>query len=180
MSDWTLPFLWIANGFLALLWLTVEHLWVILLVGALGYAVLQAPENQRAWTLGVAVLSLAAGVAAPFPAALLLLVMTLAGLVAKRLERLNPQNTHRTLVRGLGLYSLLALGYAAYRNWLVPAMSDPALQQGQAYLSAIASIALYLFPLGVLALLLQGVFVHPPVQGQADDIIYHFRSRGKP
>lgn len=180
MSDWTLPFLWIANGFLALLWLTVEHLWVILLVGALGYAVLQAPENQRAWTLGVAVLSLAAGVAAPFPAALLLLVMTLAGLVAKRLERLNPQNTHWTLVRGLGLYSLIALGYAAYRNWLVPAMSDPALQQGQAYLSAIASIALYLFPLGVLALLLQGVFVHPPVQGQADDIIYHFRSRGKP
>lgn len=106
--------------------------------------------------------------------------MTLAGLVAKRLERLNPQNTHWTLVRGLGLYSLIALGYAAYRNWLVPAMSDPALQQGQAYLSAIAGIALYLFPLGVLALLLQGLFVHPPVQGEADEIVYHFRSRGKP
>ena len=182
MSDWTLPFLWIANGLLALLWLTVDHLWVILLAGALGVTVLQAPDVQQIWTLGVAVLSLVAGVFAPFPAALLLLVMTLAGLAAKRLERLNPQNAHWTLVRGLGLYSLLALGYAVYRNWLLPAMvmSDPALQQGQAYLSAIAGIALYLFPLGVLALLLQGVFVHPPVQGEADEIIYRYRSRGKP
>lgn len=180
MSDWTLPFLWIANGLLALFWLTVDHLWAILLSGALGVAVLQAPAQQRTWTLGVAALSLVAGVFAPFPVALLLLVITLAGLGAKRLERLNPQNTHWTLVRGLGLYSLIALGYAAYRNWLVPAMSDPALQQGQAYLSVIASIALYLFPLGVLALLLQGLFVHPPVQGEADEIIYHFRSRGKP
>lgn len=175
-----LPFLWIANGFLALLWLTVDHLWVVLLAGALGVAVVQAPENQRAWTLGVAVLSLAAGVFAPFPVALLLLVIILAGLAAKRLERLNPQNTHWTLVRGLGLYSLIALGYTAYGNWLLPAMTDPALQQGQAYLSAIASIALYLFPLGVLALMLQGLFVHPPVQGEADEIIYRYRSRGKP
>ncbi len=182
MSDWTLPFLWIANGFLALLWLTVDHLWVLLLAGALGYAVLQAPAGQQAWTLGVAVLSLAAGVVAPFPVALLLLVMTLAGLVAKRLERLNPQNTHWTLVRGLGLYSLLALGYAVYRDLLLPAvvMSDPALQQGQVYLSALASIALYLFPLGVLALMLQGLFVHPPVAGEADDILFRYRSRGKP
>jgi hypothetical protein len=180
MNNWTLPFLWIANGFLALVWLVAEHLWVVLLVPALGIAVLQAPENQLPWTLGVAVLSLVAGVVAPFPVALLLLAMTLAGLAAKRLERLNPQNTHWTLVRGLGLYSLIALGYTAYRTWLVPGMSDPALQQGQAYLSAIASIALYLFPLGVLALLLQGLFVHPPVQGEADEIIYHFRSRGKP
>lgn len=175
-----LPFIWLANGVLVLLWLMIDNLWVILLVPALGVAVLQAPANQQAWTLGVAVLSLAAGVAAPFPVALLLLVMTLAGLVAKRLEKLNPQNTHWTLVRGLGLYSLIGLGYAAYRAWLVPAMSDPALLQGQAYLSAIASIALYLFPLGALAMLAQGLFVHPPVQGDANEIIYRLRSRGKP
>lgn len=180
MSDWGLPFLWIANGCLALLWMMVEHLWVALLVPAQGAAVLQAPESQRAWTLGVADLALVAGVLAPFPVALLLLVMTLAGLLAVRLERLNPHTTHWTLVRGLGLYSLVGLGYTAYRAWFVPAMTDPALQQGQVYLSAIASIALYLFPLGVLALLAQGLFVHPPVQNNADDIIYHFRSRGKP
>jgi hypothetical protein len=178
--QWTLPFIWLANGVLALLWLTFDHLTVVLLVPALGIAVLQAPANQQAWTLGVAVFSLVAGVAAPFPVALLLLVMTLAGLTAKRLEKLNPQNIHWTLVRGLGLYSLIGLGYTAYRAWFVPTMSDPLLLQGQAYLSAIASIALYLFPLGVLAMLAQGLFVHPPIQGSADEIIYHFRSRGKP
>lgn len=180
MSDWLLPFLWIANGVLALLWLVVDHLWVVLLVPVLGYAVVQAPDNQRLWTLGVALLSLVAGAVAPFPVALLLLVITLAGVVAVRLEKVSPQNTHWTLVRGLGLYSLIGLGYTAYRTWLMPAMSDPALVQGQVYLSAIASIALYLFPVGVLALLVQGLFVHPPVQGDADEIIYHFRSRGKP
>lgn len=180
MAHWTLPFVWLVNGLLALLWLTVDHLWMVLLVPALGYAVLQAPETQRAWTLGVAVLCLAAGAAAPFPVALFLLVISGAGLLAVRLEKVTPQNTHWTLVRGLGLYSLVGLGYTAYRTWLVPAMSDPALQQGEAYLSAIASIALYLFPPGVLALLAQGLFVHPPVQGQAEEIVYHFRSRGKP
>ncbi len=66
MAHWTLPFVWLVNGLLALLWLTVEHLWVVLLVPALGYAVLQAPETQRAWTLGVALLCLAAGAAARF------------------------------------------------------------------------------------------------------------------
>jgi hypothetical protein len=180
MSGWRLPFLWLANGVLALVWLALDHLWVVLLVPALGYAVLQAPENQRTWTLGVAALSLAAGAVAPFPVALFLLVITLAGLLAARVEKVNPQNTHWTLVRGLGLYSLIGLGYTAYHAWLLPAMTDPALQQGQAYLSAIAGVALYLFPLGVLALLAQGLFVHPPVQGEADELIYRFRSRGKP
>jgi len=180
MSAWWLPLVWLANGVLGLVWLTVEHLWVVLLVPALGYAVLEAPESQRTWTLGVAVLSVVAGVMAPFPVAFLMLVMTAGGLVAKRLERLNPQNTHWTLVRGLGLYGLIALGFVAYRTWLLPAMSDPALQQGQVYLSALASIALYLFPLGVLALMLQGLFVHPPVAGEADDLLFRYRSRGKP
>ncbi len=180
MVNWTLPFVWLANGVLALLWLVVENLWTVLLVPALGAFFLRAPANQRSWALGVAVLSLVAGAVSPFPVALFLLVIILAGLLTIRLERLNPQNTHWTLVRGLGLYSLVGLGYTAYRTWVVPAMTDPALQQGQVYLSAIASIALYLFPLGVLALMAQGLFVHPPVQGEADEIIYHFRSRGKP
>jgi hypothetical protein len=178
--DWTLPFVWIANGFLVLVWLAVDHLWVVLLVPLLGYAVLRAPEGQRSWTLAVALLSLLAGVAAPFPVALLLGIMVLAGLAAARIERLNPQNTHWTMVRGLALYALVGLGFSAYRTWLLPALDDPALVQGQAYLSAIASIALYLFPLGYLALLAQGLFVHPPVQGEADEILFTFRSRRKP
>lgn len=180
MSAWLLPFVWLVNGLLALVWLLVENFWQVGLAGALGYAVLRAPVSQQRWTLGVALLALVAGVAAPFPVVLFLLVMTLAGLLAVRLERFNPQNTHWMLVRGLGLYALTGLGFATYREWLLPALSDPALLQGQAYLNAIASIALYLLPLGYLALLAQGLLVHPPVQQDADEIIYHFRSRGKP
>lgn len=178
--NWTLPFLWIANGFLALLWLLVQNLWVILLVAVLGYVTLHAPDNQRTWTLAVSLLSLLAGVIAPFPVALMLAVMALTGLLAVWLEKLNPHATHWTMVRGLGLYSLVGLGFTAYRVWVLPAINDPTLVQGQVYLSAIASIALYLFPLGYLAMLAQGVFVHPPMQGDADEIIYTFRSRGKP
>jgi len=174
------PLLWLVNGVLALFWLVVEYRWAVALLPALGYMVLHAPKGQRPWTLGVALLALLAGIVAPFPVALLLLVMTLSGLVAVRLERLNPQNTHWTLVRGLGLYSLAGLGFAAYRALLLPALTDPALQQGQAYLSALASIALYLLPLGYLALLAQGLLVHPPLEGEADDLLYRFRSRGKP
>ena len=180
MSAWLLPVVWMVNGVLTLVWLLVDHLWQVGLALALGYTVQHAPQSQQRWTLGVALLALAAGLAAPFPVALLLTVMSLAGQAAVRLERLNPQATHWTLVRSLGLYALVGLGYAGYRQLLLPAMNDPALAQGQAYISAIASIALYLLPLGYLALLAQGLLVHPPVDGRADEIIFRYRSRGKP
>lgn len=180
MQGWLLPFLWVANGVLALLWLVVENLWVLLLVPVLARAVVEAPDTQRPWALGTAGLALLAGVLSPSPVAPLLLVMAAAGLAAKRMERISPQNTHWTLVRGLALYSLIGLGYTAYRAWFVPAMSDPSLLQGQVYLSAIASIALYVFPLGYLALLAQGLFAHPPVSEQADELVFRYRSRGKP
>lgn len=178
--EWYTPFVWLANGFLALLWLLLDHLWSALLVPALAGVVFYAPPAQTPWALGAALLALLAGVLAPFPVALLLLVMVGAGLLAVRLDRFNPQNTHWTLIRGAALYALVGLGFTAYRAWLLPAMEDPSLQQGQVYLSAIASIALYLLPLGYLALLAQGLFVHPPVAGEADEIIFRYRSRGKP
>lgn len=178
--EWYTPFLWTANGFLALLWLLADHGWSVLLALALGAAVWYAPQVQRGWTLGAALLGLAAGLLAPFPVALLMTVMAAAGQTAVRLDKLSPQNTHWTMVRGIALYALVGLGFSAYRAFLLPAMSDPALVQGQVYLSAIASIALYLLPLGYLALLAQGLFVHPPVDGRADEVIFRYRSRGKP
>jgi hypothetical protein len=180
MSAWLLPFVWVINGVMALLWILVDHLWQVGLAAALGYAILHAPENQKQWMLGVALLALLAGIFAPFPVALLMLIMVIAGIFAVRLERLNPQNTHWTMVRGLGLYALTGLGFYAYHELILPALTDPALIQGQAYINAIASYALYLLPLGYLALLAQGMLVHPPVQQNPDEIIYRFRSRGKP
>lgn len=180
MSAWLLPFVWLINGVMALLWMLLDHLWHVGLAVALGYAVLHAPEAQKQWMLGVALLALLAGIFAPFPVALLMLIMVIAGQTAVRLERLNPQNTHWTMIRGLGLYALSALGFLAYHELILPSLSDPTLIQGQAYINAIASYALYLLPLGYLALLAQGMLVHPPVQQNPSDIIYRLRSRGKP
>jgi len=180
MSAWLLPFVWLINGVMALVWLLTDHLWQVGLAGALGYAVLHAPETQKQWTLGVAFLALLAGIFAPFPVSLFMLIMTIAGVIAVRLERLNPQNTHWTMIRGLGLYALTALGFFTYHELILPSMSDPTLVQGQAYINAIASFALYLVPLGYLALLAQGMLVHPPVQQDPSEIIYRLRSRGKP
>ena len=178
--EWYTPFLWTANGFLGLLWLLADHGWSVLLALALGFTVWHAPQVQRGWTLGTALLGLGAGLLAPFPAAVLMTVMAAAGQITVRLDKFSPQNTHWTMVRGIALYALVGLGFSAYRAFLLPAMSDPALVQGQVYLSAIASIALYLLPLGYLALLAQGLFVHPPVDGRADEVIFRYRSRGKP
>ncbi len=178
MSDLVL---WTANGALALLWLLLDHFWQVLCVVFLGYIALRAPVEQRSWTRAVCLLSLLSALAAPFPVALLTLLMALAGLGAVRLEKLHPLNIHWTLVRGLALYGLVGLGYAAYRAFILPAMSsDPALAQGQNYISAIASIALYLLPLGYLALLAQGLLVHPPLRQAPDEIVFQYRSRGKP
>lgn len=178
--EWYTPFLWATNGFLALLWLLTDYGWSVLLALALGITVWYAPQVQRGWTLGAALLGLVAGLVSPFPVAVLMTVMAAAGQITVRLDKFSPQNTHWTMVRGIALYALVGLGFSAYRAFLLPAMSDPALVQGQVYLSAIASIALYLLPLGYLALLAQGLFVHPPVDGRADEVIFKYRSRGKP
>ncbi len=175
-----LPFLWLVNGMLTLLWLTVDNFWLLSLIPAQGFLVWTAPKDQQRWTLGVAGLVLLAAGLAPFPVALLLLVMTLSGLLARRLERLNPQNTHWNTVRALALYALLGLAYSVYRFFILPSVSDPAVLQAEGYLSAISSIALYLLPVGFLALLAQSIFVHPPIPAQADDLLFRFRSRGKP
>jgi len=180
MNDALLPFLWIVNGLLALLWLLIDSFWLVALVPTLGYWVWTAPKDQQRWSLAIALLSIVAAAVSPFPVALFLLVMTLAGLLARLLERLNPQNTHWNTLRALGLYALLGLAYAIYRSFILPAVSDPSVLQAEGYLSAIASIALYLLPIGFLALLAQGLFVHPPVQQPADEMLFRFRSRGKP
>lgn len=177
--EWYTPFVWMVNGFLALVWLLAENGWSVLLCVVLGVTVWRAPQAQQRWTLGTALLALLAGLLSPFPTALLLTVMAAAGQTAIQLDKFNPQNTHWTMVRGLALYALVGLGFSAYRVLVLPGIDDVDLQQGQVYLTAIGSIALYLFPLGYLALLAQGLFVHPPVEGRADEVVFRYRSRGK-
>jgi hypothetical protein len=109
----------------------------------------------------------------------LMLVMAVAGGLASYLERFNASAVHWNTLRGLALYSLAGLGFTAFQDLMSRTESSLLLQQGQAYLSAIAAFAMYLIPLGFLALLAQTLLAHPPVSGSPAELIHTIRSRGK-
>ncbi|NCP88463.1 MAG: hypothetical protein CO094_01150 [Anaerolineae bacterium CG_4_9_14_3_um_filter_57_17] len=169
---------WLVNGLLGALWLLVDNLLPLALVAVLVVAIYFSPPTQRNWLLGVGGLALFAGVFAPFPVALMLIVMAASGLTAAYLDKFSPEATYWTMVRGLALYALVGFGVALYKT-LLPSMTDPLLNSGQVYLAAITSVALYLLPVGYLALLAQGIFAHPPTGMSPEDMIFKYRSRGK-
>ncbi len=173
--------LWILNGLFAILWLMVDNLILLSCLPVMAWLILTAPQEQRPWAAAASGIGLMGAVVVPLPAAPLTLLIALAGMAGYHLERFNKRSSLWTTIRGLALYGLVCLGYGIFRRWLLPAtVTDPLLGQGMGYLSAIASIALYILPLGFLALVAQSLFAHPPLQEAADDMIYRYRSRGKP
>jgi hypothetical protein len=56
--------------------------------------------------------------------------------------------------------------------------ADPMMAQGATYLDALVGIAMYVIPLGIVALLAQSVLAHPPV-GKPEDLLTQIRTRGK-
>ena len=180
MNTLSLIGLWILNGFLALIWIMVDNLALLASIPLLGWLILTTPAEQKPWAIGAAILALAGAAVTPLPAAPLTLLMALAGLAAYSLERFNKPASLWTEIRGLALYGLVCLGYGAFRHFLLPNNPDPVLNQGLGYLSAIASVALYILPLGYLGMVAQSLFAHPPLQESADGMIYRYRSRGKP
>jgi hypothetical protein len=111
---------------------------------------------------------------------LFLVVVALVSAAALALERYNRPAVHWNIVRGVSLYSLAGLGFALWRGLrLVDTIqADPMMAQGAAYLNAIIGIAMYVIPLGLVALLAQSVLAHPPI-GRPEDILTQVRTRGK-
>ena len=179
--DLWLPFLWVANGLLALLYLLAGRFLALLLLPALGWLAASAPGEQRPWTAVAAGLALLASTLAPQPVPALLLLMAFAGVVSVLLERFNSPALRWRSAGGIALYGLMGLGFAAYQQ-LAPTLgaNDPLLSQGQRYLGVLASIAMYFYPLGFLALLAQAIWVHPPLSHSPEGLIHTIRSRGKP
>jgi len=180
VSTWWLPFVWLLNGVLAVLYLTVEHGYLVILglaLVALG-ASAQAPLEQKPWFAGAAALAFAVALFSPPVVGVLMAAMALAALAALRLERFNPPLLFWRVTQGLALYALIALGVLAYRTLIASMPADWTLGGGQQYLEVIASIALYAYPLGFLAMLAQAVFAHPPI-GAPEDLITTVRTRGK-
>jgi hypothetical protein len=170
---------YLLNGFLALLWLLVDHILLVLLIAPLVWLSYTSPNEQRSWSLASSGFAVLASAVAPAPVPLLMLVMAAAGLLATRLEQFNTASARWNTVRGLALYGLAGLGFTIYQDLIGRYSGSPLLAQGQVYLSAIAAFAMYLIPLGFLALLAQSLWAHPPVPGKPVDMIHTIRSRGK-
>jgi hypothetical protein len=188
MTDpWWLPALWILNGFLLVLFMLGTQWMAVLSLPGLVRLVWPArdatrPDPQRPWGLAAALLTLTALLLAPRPVPLMLLLMVGSGTLALRLEAFAPQDLRWRVTQGLALYALMALGFWLFEQYLALAVTpDPAsalLMQGQSYLLVIASLALWGYPLGFLALLAQSLFAQPPV-GSPEGLLTTIRTRGK-
>ncbi len=194
MPPWLSPFLWLLNGLLVSLYLLADNLLVLLLIPPLGWLSMRTPvatapdrqetppDPQRPWIMAAAGMAFLAGLLAPNPVPFLLVLMAWAGVLALALEKFNPLNLRWRISQGLALYALIALGSALLQLYLRTAAfsgaAGAALSQGQSYITVIASIALWGYPLGYLALLAQTLWAHPPV-GSPDQLIAAIRTRGK-
>ena len=171
---------WVVNGFLVIVFFLADHLASILLLPAAGAFVFITPAAQRAWALGASGLALAASLFAPAPVPVFLVVVALVSAAALSLEHYNRPAAHWNIVRSVSLYSLAGLGFALWRGLRImdTIQADSMMVQGATYLNAIIGIAMYVIPLGIVALLVQSVLAHPPV-GKPEDILTQIRTRGK-
>lgn len=187
------PLVWVANGLLAVIYVAFGRVFVLLLVLPLAYLVGWAPPEHRPWIVAAGVLALGAAAVVPPPVPLLLTLLASAGALAVRLDHFNPKALRWRACGGLALYALAALGftgYAAYTSridssaWagiVAGGESAAIIGQGRAFLSTLAVWGLWvILPVGYLALLLQGIFVHPPTSASPAALIHAVRSRGFP
>ena len=172
--------IWTVNGLLAILYSLIDHLTALAFALALAAFVITTPREQRAWAIGAGILSIAARLIAPSPVPLFLLVMILGGWATVMLEQYNRPAQRWNVIRGLALYALAGVGFTLYRNLGLgeSVLADPMMAQGAGYLNAIIGIAMYVIPLGFLAMAAQSVWAHPPAPGTPSDLITKVRTRG--
>ena len=170
---------YLLNGFLALLWLLVDHILLALLIAPLAWLSYTAPDEQRSWTLVSSGLAILASAVAPSPVPLLMLVMAAAGLLATRLEQFNAAAARWNTVRGVALYGLAALAFTIYQDVAARPSDSSLLMQGPGYLSALAAFAISLIPLSFLAILAQTLWSRPPAPGKTAVMSSAIRSRIK-
>lgn len=175
-----LPFVWMINGLLVFVYTLSGHWQASLLLPALIWFSLEGPIEHQAWAFGVSAIAVMTSLVSPQPVPVFLLAMTLSGCVAIGLERFNSTSLHWRMISGIGIYALAGIGISAfqgYMDYLAP--DSPLITQGQAYIGILAAVALYGLPLGYLALLAQGLLVHPPISGNGspEGLIQTLRAR---
>jgi len=180
------------NGALALLFAAYERGWGLAAAALWAPLLRGAPREQRPFLLAAALLGTAAALLAPPPIPALIVLMTGAAAAATALDRFEPDATRWRAAGGLLLYALAALGYQAYRRYLLgleahewaralggQGEAQAALAQGRGFLETVGVWGLYvILPLGFLSLLVQGILSHPPLPAPPEEILRRVRERG--
>ena len=181
-----------ANGFLVTAYTFWEHLAAVLTLASVLYLLREAPKEQRPWIAGIGLLSFRAALLGSAPAPAITAAMALAGAVAVKLDRYNPDSFRWRAMGGLALYALATLGYLAYRRYLAGMEAEAwaaaiggqgeaqrTLAQGKSFVETLANWGLWLIlPLGYFSLLVQALLVHPPTQAP-EGVISTVRTRGR-
>lgn len=182
MSSFVERLFWILNGLLVIVYSSADRLLALLLLASLAAFVWFSPNEQRGWSIGMAALAFAAGVVAPAPVPAALLMMSIISWVALTLEKYNRSALRWSTIKGISIYALAGLGYAAYKGLELGASfaADPQMAQGAVYLNTLIGIGMYVGPFGFVAMLAQAIWAHPPIPGGSpENIIGTIRSRGK-
>ena len=181
MNQLWLYIVYAINGFLVVLYFTVEHITTLLLVGSTASFVAYTPREQQGWGAASATFAVIASIAASFPVPLFLLVLSVAGWIGQALEQFNRPAQRWNAIRSQALYAWAGLGYAAYHGlgWDAALMSDPTMAQGATYFTTILGIAMYAIPLGLIVMMAQNIWAHPPTPAAPAEMIANIRTRGK-
>lgn len=175
----TLPFIWLLNGMLAVVYLTIENIVVVALIPGLIGLLKLTPKAQQRWMLITGLLAVVAGIFAPAVVGIWLLLMTFGSLLAIKLEKFNTASLSWRVISGISAYALIGAGFTLYQSTSAT-LIDPygTFAQGKGYLDILISLAVFLGPLGFVGLLVQSLFAHPPLEGTPEEIVYNVRSRG--
>ena len=188
--DFNLYLVWIANGFLTIIFILVDNLRVLLLIPPLAWMYISVPglvgqmylNVLRPGVLVASLFALFAGIVAPDPVAIMLLIMIVASCVAAYVEKFRPDECIWTFVQGVIVYSLVGVGLAAFQYYLkVTPTADQSnlMTSGRTYIGIIAAVALWATPIGYLALLVKGLLVHAPFPGNSPENVID-AVRGRP
>jgi hypothetical protein len=186
-------FIWSINGLLVTAFWLVDHIFPLAALPAFALLISRAPREQRPFGLAAALAGLLTAIFVPQPIPLILLAMVWGGIGAVALDRFNPDTLRWRVIGGIALYAIASIawtGYSAYVATLSPGQwgsmlaSDEAastIAQGRSFLQTISVWGLWIIlPLGYFSLLLQGLFVHPPLTTAPADVIHTVRGRGEP
>jgi hypothetical protein len=168
-----------------------DHVLPLAILPALTILLSQAPREQRPFGFAAICLGFLSVLFVPQPIPVVILAMTWAGIAAIALDRFNPDTLRWRVIGGVALYAVASIawtGYTAYvatlspEQWAGMLASDEAastIAQGRSFLQTISVWGLWiLLPLGYFSLLIQGLFIHPPVAAAPAAMIHTVRGRG--